>query len=244
MKGDRNASALGFRPKGVPLVAPAYDRGPYRFRGTRALMLVGPITPATARAALPEPLELLEDSLVIWTLMDCPDVTGIGPHNCACPAIPCRYGDQIGQFVPFLLTSTEASLLCFREVHGWGAMLGETAIQEDGGHVTGTVSRNGARIARMSATIGGEVIREIPKTPTFLYKEIPSIDTESCDISRLIATTSLLENMELRSGSGEIFPAENDHPLTRLAPSLVTQALYGSWDDIYPETAKILHEYS
>ena len=244
MKGGA-ATGPGFRPRGVPLMAPAYGMGPYRFRGTRALMVVGPIAPDKARAVLPEPLELLEDSLVVWTLMDCPDVTGIGPHNCACPAIPCRYGDQVGQFVPFLLTSTEASLLCFREVHGWAAILGETAITEEGGRVTGAVSRNGKSIARISAAVGGEVIREMPKTPTFLYKEIPSIDTESCDVSRLIATTSLLENMELRSGPGEIaFAGGDDDPFATLAPSLVMQALYGRWDDVYPETANIIHEYS
>lgn len=236
---------LGFRPAGIPMAAPSYGLGPYRFRGTRALMLVGSIEPERAAAMLPPPLELLEGSLVIWTLMDCPDVTGIGPHNCACPAIPCRYGDMVGQFIPFLITSTEASLLCFREVHGWAAILGETAIEQEGDRVIGLVTRNGATIARLSATIeGDQVIREIPKMPTFLYKEIPSIDTESCDVSRLIATTSLLENIQLKAGSGEIdFPAAGDDPFSTLVPLHVSQALYGTWDDSYPETARIIHQY-
>lgn len=238
-------SALGFKPAGIPMVAPAYGPGPYHFRGTRALLLMGTVDPERVRAVLPPPLEPLEDSVVIWTLMDCPDVTGIGPHNCTCPALPCRYGDMIGQFVPFLITSTEASLLCFREVHGWAATLGETVIAQEGDRVTGLITRNGATIARLSATIDGDsVIREIPKMPTFLYKEIPSIDTESCDVSRLIATTSLLADIQLRTGSGEIaFPAADHDPFSTLVPAKVSQALYGTWDDIYPETARIIHQY-
>ena len=236
---------LGFKPAGIPMAAPSYGRGPYHFRGTRALMLIGPVEAEYARALLPPPLELLDDSIVIWTLMDCPDVTGIGPHNCACPAIPCRYGDIVGQFVPFLFTSTEASLLCFREVHGWAAILGETLIGQTGDGIIGSVTRNGATVADISATIDGDqLIGAVPKTPTFLYKEIPSIDTESCDVSRLIATTSALENVALRTGTGQInFPAAGQLPFSALAPRQVDQALFGTWDDIYPETARIIHQY-
>jgi acetoacetate decarboxylase len=238
-------TGLGFKPAGIPMAAPSYGRGPYQFRGTRALMLIGPVAAEQARALLPPPLELLDDSIVIWTLMDCPDVTGIGAHNCACPAIPCRYGDVVGRFVPFLFTSTEASLLCFREVHGWAAILGETTIEQEGDRITGRVSRNGATVADVSAAIDGDqLIGAVPKTPTFLYKEIPSIDTESCDVSRLIATTSALENVALRAGSGRIdFPGGKDDPFSTLAPIQVDQVLFGTWDDIYPETARIIHRY-
>lgn len=236
---------LGFRPAGIPMVAPSYGPGPYSFRGTRALMLIGPVAAEDARAMLPPPLELLDESMVIWTLMDCPEVTGIGPHNCACPVIPCRYGDTIGQFVPFLFTSTEASLLCFREVHGWAAILGETTFVQQGDTISGHVTRNNETIARLSATVvSDQVIREIPKAPTFLYKEIPGIDAASCDVSRLIATTSGLDNVELRAGTGEMeFPIGRDNPFSKLAPTQVTQAFYGTWDDIYPKTAEILHQY-
>ena len=238
-------TGLGFKPAGIPMAAPSYGPGPYHFRGTRALMLVGPMEAERARALLPPPLELLDDSIIIWTLMDCPDVSGIGPHTCACPAIPCRFGDIVGQFVPFLFTSTEASLLCFREVHGWAAILGETAIEQKGDRITGRVTRNGATVADISATVAGDqLISAIPKTPTFLYKEIPSIDTESCDVSRLIATTSALENVALRTGSGRIdFPAAGEDPFATLAPTWVNQVLFGTWDDIYPETARIIHQY-
>ena len=238
-------TGLGFRPAGIPMVAPSYGPGPYHFRGTRALMLVGPVEIERARALLPPPLEPLDEGIVIWTLMDCPDVSGIGAHNCACPAIPCRYGDMVGQFVPFLFTSTEASLLCFREVHGWAAILGETAIEQKGDRITGRVIRNGATVADISATIDGDqLISAIPKTPTFLYKEIPSIDTESCDVSRLIATTSALENVALRTGSGQIdFPGGKNDPFSTLAPTQVDQVLFGTWDDVYPETVRIIHQY-
>lgn len=74
---------------------------------------------------------------------DCPNVTGIGAHNFTMPCIPVRYGNYTGQFVPYLYTSTDASLACYREVQGWPAVLGETTLIETQNQIRATVVRNG-----------------------------------------------------------------------------------------------------
>ena len=80
--------------------------------------------------------------------------------------------------------------------------------------------------------------------PVILYKEIPSLDTCTRDVGRLITSTSLLENLDFRAGPGTFaFASKSDDPIIRLAPRKVTQILYGTMDDLYPETIRVLHQY-
>jgi hypothetical protein len=48
---------------------------------------------------------------------------------------------------------------------------------------------------------------------------------------------------DVRAGAGEMsFPDPADDAVARLRPITVTQALYGTMDDLYPETIRILHD--
>jgi hypothetical protein len=53
-----------------------------------------------------------------------------------------------------------------------------------------------------------------------------------------------LENLNFRGGSGTLsFPDPGDDPITHLRPLKIQQALYGTLDDFYPQTIRILHRY-
>lgn len=171
----------------------------------------------------------------------CPDVTGIGPHNFTMPCIPVRYGDFVGQFVPYLYTSTDASLACYREGQGWPAVLGQTEITEARGKVRARVIRNGRQIIQVTAEVAGETITSLDFLPIILYKEIPSIDGQSCDDACFLTSTSLLTNLNFKAGTGALtFPDPGDDPVSRLEPRNVNAALYGTLDDLYPETIRVL----
>ena len=46
------------------------------------------------------------------------------------------------------------------------------------------------------------------------------------------------------AGPGSLnFDEQADDPVTRLAPRKVLQLLYGTMDDLYPETIRVLHRY-
>lgn len=229
------------KPRGLPFLKPLYGLPPYQYTDDVVLMIVYEAEEAAIREVLPRELEPLAGNVVAMCFFLCPDVTGMGPHNFTMPCIPVRYGDYTGQFVPYLYTSTDASLACYREGQGWPAVLGQTEITEEGGECRARVTRNGREIIRATAQVGGDAITSLDFLPIILYKEIPSIDGKSCDDAYFLTSTSLLTNLNFRAGTGEIsFPDAADDPIARFKPLKISSALYGTLDDLYPETIRVL----
>lgn len=231
------------KPRGLPFLKPLYAPPPYQYVDDVVLLVVYEAAEAAVREVLPRELEPLAGNVVVMCSILCPEVNGIGPHDFTMPCIPCRYGDYVGQWVPYLYTSTDASLASYRECQGWPAVLGQTELREAGGRVRMRVTRNGREIIRASATVGGDRITSLDFLPIILYKEIPSIDGQGCDDAYFMTSTSLFTNLDFRAGTGEVsFPDPGDDPVARLAPLKVQTALYGTMDDLYPESMRILKD--
>src|SRR5438132_243986 len=215
------------KPRGLPFLKPLYGPPPYRYTDDIVLMIVYEADEAAIREVLPCELEPLPGNTVAMCFFLCPKVTSIGPHNFTMPCIPVRYGDYVGQFVPYLYTSTDASLACYREGQGWPAVLGQTEITEAQGRVRARVVRNGREVMRATAAVGGDAITALDFAPIILYKEIPSIDGRRCDDAYFVTSTSKLTNLQFRAGTGELsFPDAGDDPIARLRPLRVTSALF------------------
>lgn len=231
----------GEKPRGLPFLRPLYDPPPYQYRDDVVLMIVYEADEAAIREVLPRELEPMPDNIVAMCFFLCPDVTGMGPHNFTMPCIPVRYGDYTGQFVPYLYTSTDRSLSCYREAQGWPAVLGDTVITEKEGSVVGRVVRNGREVIEATAEVGGDAITSLDFLPVILYKEIPSFDGKTCDVAQFVTSTSLLTKINFKAGTGELrFPNPGDDPIARLKPLKMISALYGTMDDLYPETIRVL----
>jgi acetoacetate decarboxylase len=239
--GDINLSAD--KPRGLPFLKPLYAPPPYQYTGDILLMVAYEAEEAAIREALPRELEPLPGNVVAMCFFLCPDVTGMGAHNFTMPCIPARYGDTQGQFVPYLYTSTDASLACYREIQGWPAVLGQTEISESDGQVRASVTRNGHEIIRAEAQVGGDAITSFDFLPVILYKEIPSFDGRGCDAAYFVASTSLLTNLNFKAGGGKLdFTNPGDDPVARLKPVKILSSLYGTLDDLYPETIRVLKD--
>jgi acetoacetate decarboxylase len=229
------------KPTGLPFLKPLYGLPPYQYTGDVVFMVVYESDESAIREVLPVQLEPLPGNLVAMCFFLCPDVTGMGPHNFAMPCIPVRYGDQTAQFIPYLYTSTDASLACYREVQGWPAVFGQTEITNEDGHIKARVERNGREVIRAEATVGGDEITSLDFLPVILYKEIPSFDGKSCDAAYFVITTSLLTNLSLKAGTGELqFSEVTDEPIARLKVRKIQSVLFGTLDDFYPETISVL----
>jgi hypothetical protein len=101
--------------------------------------------------------------------------------------------------------------------------------------------RHGREIIRATAHVGGKIITTLDFLPVILYKEIPSFDGQTCDAAYFVASTSRLTNLKFKAGSGELsFPDPGDDPVSRLKPLKVISALYGTLDDFYPESIRVL----
>lgn len=229
------------KPKGQPFLKPLYGFPPYQYTGDVVLMIVYETDEAAIREVLPRELEPLPGNVVAMCFFVCPAVTGIGPHTFTMPCIPVRYGDYQGQFVPYLYTSTDVSLAAYREGQGWPAVFGDTGIKDLGqGNLTARVVRNGREVMRASATVGGDKITTLDFLPIILYKEIPNIDGTDCDVAYFMTSTSKLTNLDFQAGSGELSFTERDDPISRLKPLKIMSALYGTLDDYYPESCRVL----
>ncbi|HZS08693.1 MAG TPA: acetoacetate decarboxylase family protein [Blastocatellia bacterium] len=237
--GDIKLSAD--QSRGLPFLKPLYGLPPYQYTDDVVLIIMYEAEESAIREVLPRELEPLPGNAVAMCFFICPDVTGIGPHNFAMPCIPVRYGDYTGQFVPYLYTSTDASLACYREVQGWPAVLGQTEIVEAQGILRARVTRNGREIIGATAKVGGEEITSLDFLPIILYKEIPAIDGQRCDDAYFVTSTSLFTRISFRAGSGELnFTDPGDDPVARLKPMRVSSALYGTMDDLYPESIRVM----
>ncbi len=229
------------KPRGLPFLKPLYGLPPYQYTNDVVLMIVYEAEESAIREVLPRELEPMPGNIVAMCFFLCPEVTGMGPHNFAMPCLPVRYGDYVGQFVPYLYTSTDASLACYREGQGWPAVLGQTEIEEIDGKVRGRVIRNGREIMQATARVGGETLTSLDFLPIILYKEIPGIDGQSCDDAYFLTSTSLLTNLNFKAGDGELkFTDSESDPIARLKPIKISSALYGTLDDLYPESIRVL----
>ncbi len=86
-----------------------------------------------------------------------------------------------------------------------------------------------------------EVISSLDFLPIILYKEIPSIDGKKCDDAYFLTSTSRLTKLHFKAGNGAMeFPDPGDHPIARLRPLKISSALYGTMDDLYPESIRVL----
>ncbi|MDX6468527.1 MAG: acetoacetate decarboxylase [Gaiellaceae bacterium] len=229
------------RPSGLPFRQPLYGLGPYLYTDGMVLVVGYTCDEDAIRRCLPKELEPLEDNTIYMTFFQWPEVTGIGAHGFAMPLVPCKYGDYVGQWVPYLYTSTDASLACYRECQGWPAVLGDVRITEGRGKVHASVVRNGREIVSATAEVGGDSITEMDFLPIILYKEIPSIDGTTTDVASFLTSTSKFMNLDFRAGTGTVsFPDPGDDPIGELVPKEVTAVIYGSMDDEYPETIRLL----
>jgi acetoacetate decarboxylase len=228
-------------PRGLPFLKPLYGLPPFQYTDDVVLIIVYEADESAIREVLPRELEPAEGNTVATCFFLCPDVTGIGPHNFTMPCIPVRFGDYAGQFVPYLYTSTDASLACYRECQGWPAVLGQTELTEASGRVRARVTRNGREIIRATANVGGDPINTLDFLPIILYKEVPSMDGQRCDAAYFLTSTSRLTNLDFKAGTAELqFSDPGDDPIARLKPLKIITALYGTLDDFYPETIRVL----
>lgn len=229
------------RPRGLPFRRPLYGPGPYLYTDGMVLVIGYTCKEEALRACMPRELEPLDDLTVYMAFFQWPEVTGIGAHGFAMPLVPCRYGDYVGQWVPYLYTSTDASLACYRECQGWPAVLADVNLTEGRGRVHASVLRGGREIVRATADVSSDPITEMDFLPIILYKEIPSVDGTATDVASFLTSTSRFSNLDFRAGTGSVsFPDPGDDPIVELAPENVTVAIYGSMDDEYPETIRLL----
>jgi acetoacetate decarboxylase len=241
-QGDRGLLAMSpEKVIGRPFLRPLYGPPPYQYIDDVVALIAYRADRAAIREVLPAQVVPSPDNTVSVGFFVCPEVTGIGPHAFTIMTIPVEYKGTPYHFCTYLYTSTDASLACYREVHGWPGVMGSTEIAADGDRFRARVVRHGHEIIAVEGKVGGEMITSID-FPVLIYKEIPSHDGKRADLAQFVASTSLVTNVKLHAGTeGSIrLSGATGDPIARLQPLEILQVSYGTLDDLYPETIQVV----
>lgn len=135
------------RAPSMPLASPSFPRGPYRFVD-REYFIVSYLTDAAAiRAALPEPLEPLEDPVVHYEWIRMPDSSGFGDYTETGVVIPCRFQGRHCSFTAQMYLNDEAPIAAGREIWGFPKKYAHPKFALKTDTVIGTLDYAGERVA-------------------------------------------------------------------------------------------------
>ncbi|TWS98446.1 acetoacetate decarboxylase [Reyranella sp. CPCC 100927] len=169
----------------MPLNNPAYPRGPYRFYNREFIVISYRTDPDLLRAAVPEPLEVVGDS-VNYEFIRMPDSTGFGDYTESGQVIPVRFKGadgvvQDGGYVHAMYLDDDAPIAGGREIWGFPKKLATPKVTHESEALVCTLHYGSVLCA--SATMGykhraldpAPVLKSLAK-PNFMIKIVPHVD--------------------------------------------------------------------
>jgi len=141
-----NADQILHAPS-MPLAAPSYPAGPYRFIDREYLIITYESDPEAIRAALPEPLEPDGSNTVMYEFIRMPDSAGYGDYTesgCVIPAV--LDGEHLG-FTCQMYLDVHAPTASGREIWGFPKKHAHPKLRVTGDTLTGTLEYSGIQVA-------------------------------------------------------------------------------------------------
>lgn len=167
----------------MPLAAPSYPRGPYRFINREYLTVAYETDMDLLRAIVPEPLEVTEP-LVKFEFIRMPDSTGFGDYTESGQVIPVRYKGKEGAYTHAMYLDDHPPIAGGREIWGFPKKLANPSLSVVHETLIGTLDYGPCRIA--TATMGYKYesidhkkVAESLTKAGYLLKIIPHVDGSS-----------------------------------------------------------------
>jgi acetoacetate decarboxylase len=164
----------------MPLTAPSYPPGPYRFVDREYLIITYRTDPAALRAVVPEPL-MVPEPVVKYEFIRMPNSTGFGDYTESGQVIPVTYNGKAGGYVHSMFLDDDAPIAGGREIWGFPKKLGQPSLTSAKDCMLGTLDYGAVRVA--TGTMGYKHrALDLAKTktamlePNYLLKIIPHVD--------------------------------------------------------------------
>jgi acetoacetate decarboxylase len=165
----------------MPMAAPSYPKGPYRFVQREYCIIAYESDPSAIRAALPAPLEPAEHHQVLFEVIRMPDSTGFGSYTESGVVIPALYHGEKVNFVAQMYLDCEPPIAGGREIWGFPKKAATPKLNVTHDTLTGTLDYAEERVAL--ATMGykferfpiDEATQALGKTQVN-FKLIPDVD--------------------------------------------------------------------
>ena len=186
---------------GMPVAAPSYPKGPYRFVNREYFTITYESDPDAIRQALPEPLEPAKGNLVAYEFIKMPDSSGFGDYTESGIVIPCLFEGEEVNFTCQMYLDDEPPLTGGREIWGFPRKYGHPELKVIHDTLTGILKYDEELVAMGTMSYKTEnlisnpmhaemrdpkkIIQKLTKTQINL-KLIPSVDG-SLAIAQLVA---------------------------------------------------------
>ncbi|UDL94887.1 MULTISPECIES: acetoacetate decarboxylase [Lichenihabitans] len=179
--------------RSTPLASPSYPAGPYRFVDREYFTITYETDPELIRHHLPEPLEPIEQPIVVYEWIKMPDSSGFGDYTESGIVIPCRFKGEDVSFVSQMYLDDEAPIAAGREIWGFPKKYAHPKLELVKDTLTGTLEYAGQQVAmgtmgyKHVAMAGDQqrTMKSLAKTQINL-KIIPGIDGNA-EICQLVA---------------------------------------------------------
>jgi acetoacetate decarboxylase len=232
----------------TPLDAPAFPRGPYRFRNREYLNVLYRTDPDVLEAVVPEPLEI-DEPLVRFEVMYMPDVTGLGHYTECGQVVQVRHEGERGEYMLAMYVDNHPAIASGRERSAFPKKLGSPRLYVDSDTLVGTLDYGSLRVA--AATMGykhrrldlEEAHSEIA-VPTFMLKLLPGYGPGPPRICELVRAQIVdLTVLGAWTGPGrlQLFA----HALAPMADLPVLEVLRTTHivTDLTLSAAEVVHDY-
>ncbi|HYZ21510.1 MAG TPA: acetoacetate decarboxylase [Rhodopila sp.] len=164
----------------MPLMSPAFPRGPYRFVDREYLIVTYRTDPARLRAVVPAPLEV-DEPVVKYEFIRMPDSTGFGDYTETGQVIPVRFRGRRGGYTHCMFLNDHPPIAGGRELWGFPKKLASPSLRAETDTLVGTLDYGPVRVA--TATMGYKhqaadprAIETVLTAPNYLLKIIPHVD--------------------------------------------------------------------
>jgi len=164
----------------MPLNAPSFPRGPYRFYDREYIIITYRTDREALEAVVPEPLEIAEP-VVKYEFIRMPDSTGFGDYTETGQVIPVKFRGVLGGYVHSMYLDDDAPIVGGRELWGFPKKLASPKICHDSEVMVGTLHKGSLLCAVATMGYKHNIIDPKPilasmQTPSFLIKIIPHVD--------------------------------------------------------------------
>ena len=231
----------------TPLDAPAFPKGPYRFRNREYLNILYRTDRAALEAVVPEPLEV-DEPLVRFEVMSMPDVSGLGAYTESGQVLRVRYEGEPADYVHAMYVDNHPAIASGRERSAFPKKLGSPRLYVDSDTLVGTLDYGTLRVA--TATMGykhreldPEDARAEIAAPTYMLKIIPGYTggPRICELVR----TQIVDLTVLGACTGPARLQLFEHAMAPMADLPVREVVSASHilTDLRLSPASVVHDY-
>ena len=231
----------------MPLTAPAYSPGPYRFVDREYLIITYRTDEDRLRAVVPGPLEI-DEPLVKFEFIRMPDSTGFGDYTESGQVIPVRFRGRKGNYTHCMFLNDHPPIAGGRELWGFPKKLASPTLRPETDTLLGTLDYGPVRVA--TCTMGykhrlldARRVRDALAAPNFLLKIIPHVDgtLRICELVEYCLSDIALKGAWTAPGALSLFP----HALAPVAELPVLEVIRAEHilADLTLEMGKVVHDY-